>query len=958
MRVKNCPKKLVLMELDGLLDDTQSAADRCNSTDADQCSFPKKENYDEFLNSSEGIIKKAASSIRVKATTKTENVASKKQKSKKIGSSSSRPVSVVKLTANEPPPRKRGRPRKHPETAKQTQLDASFATTPKTQALFRKSVKSTKQCKGAAGRQIRGRRKVGVGERMKGKENRKQKEPYKKIRGVTSKTGSNTQNVCTSRVPTALNRSRSMKKAAKKKEEGNKQKRKYRKRRDISTKPLAGSQTNVKLMATRILTRFGRNVKRVQRYGVALELRQPWERKKVADVRIVKEKQQEKSREKICARDSEFKFASMKMTKASASAGVKVNVKRAPGEQDYVIEREMVNKKVDSKIFKNFQEDSNVKSHEVSAVREEANLHTSREMSAAEDVVAENIAEEGDSTIVQEAVRPALRAVRNSKQRQREIKRATRDAERRVKLEEIQKKREARKLKKEMKEKLLRAKRERREAERKKLEEEQLELKRKKRAITTLKKSTDERKVFVPSPCDDVMPIVDMSFCWRIFVSGKVFLNRWLILHEIQSYRYGVVAYYVVENSEDKTQGLLYVQDIYNPFAGLPEEAYFLELQSERGRSCMFQTITDARFVSSTAQSPTFFYYVVILRESASLKDIWTHYPEPSAEKNEKKAWSLGTVGRLAADILSIIEVTYEAGYTFRNIDMCHFHLDMRTRRLYLDNASEVVVSTELREPLRLASGEYVYHNYWRGSIEYAPLSWHYKGRESIMRVADCAEVLFYIMVDMLGLLTWRGLDNHQTTKHKEGFVEQNRKQLPVPLIDYWKIVRRAQAIDVSKLRRQDDYLLLDGIRGGATVSILDFRALFTRLLALYKVFGGVADEDTPFDFEVVDDLLKRSPEEQRLVELYKEAEMLRYRLEALRADYDALITRKAFAQKNAAQTERERALAAQHRSDIKDRVYDDADAILSGGFLQYISSAALAGICIAFLAWHELVFV
>ncbi|ETN76103.1 hypothetical protein NECAME_11905 [Necator americanus] len=428
-------QKLVLMELDGLLDDTHSAAkistaDRCNSTDADQCSFPKKENYDEFLNSSEGIIKKTASSIRVKATTKT----------------------------------------------------------------------------------------------------------------------------------------------------------------DIGKKPLAGSQTNVKLMATRILTRFGRNVKRVQRYGVALELRQPWERKKVADVRIVKEKQQEKSREKICARDSEFKFASMKMTKASASAGVKVNVKRAPGGQDYVIEREMVNKKVDSKIFKNFQEDSNVKSHEVSAVREEANLHTSREMSAAEDVVAENIAEERDSTIVQEAVRPALRAVRNSKQRQREIKRATRDAERRVKLEEIQKKREARKLKKEMKEKLLRAKRERREAERKKLEEEQLELKRKKRAITT---------------------------------------------------------------------GLLYVQDIYNPFAGLPEEAYFLELL---------------------------------------------------------------------------------CGTTF-----------------FLLNSFYLIVDEKV-----CANSERL---------------------KSIMRVADCAEVLFYIMVDMLGLLTWRGLDNHQTTKHKERFVEQNRKQLPIPLV-------------------------------------------------------------------------------------------------------------------------------------------------------------------------------
>ena len=33
---------------------------------------------------------------------------------------------------------------------------------------------------------------------------------------------------------------------------------------------------------------------------------------------------------------------------------------------------------------------------------------------------------------------------------------------------------------------------------------------------------------------------------------------------------------------------------------------------------------------------------------------------------------------------------------------------------------------------------------------------------ESIMRVADCAEVLLYMMIDMLGLLSWRGLNNHR----------------------------------------------------------------------------------------------------------------------------------------------------------------------------------------------------
>ncbi|KIH54393.1 hypothetical protein ANCDUO_15462, partial [Ancylostoma duodenale] len=493
-----------------------------------------------------------------------------------------------------------------------------------------------------------------------------------------------------------------------------------------------------------------------------------------------------------------------------------------------------------------------------------------------------------------------------TKEQEREAKRAAREAKRQMKLEEQQKKREARRLKKELREKLVKERRERREAERKKLEEERLARKKKKKGtVGALKVVEEAQKVYIPSPCDDVVPIADLSFCYRIFVSGKVFLNRWLILDEIPSHRYGVAAYLVVENTEEKTQGILYAQDVNNPFAGLPEEVYFLQTQSERNRSYMFQTVIDAHFISATAQSPTFFYYVVILRESASLKDIWTHYPEPPKESDEKKAWSPGT----------IIEVAYEAGYTFRNIDMSHFHLDVRTRRLYLDNAIEVVVSTELKE-LRLTNGEYVSHNYWRGCVEYAPLSWHQKGRESIMRVADCAEVLFYMMVNMLGLLTWRGLDDRQIMVCKEGFVEQNRKKLPVPLIDYWKVVRRAQAIDTSKFRRQDDYLLLDGMRGGATVSVLDFRTLFMRLLTMYKVFGGVLDEDTPYDFEV-----------QRLVELFQEAEFLRYKLEVLKADYDALMTRKEFVKRNAAQTKRERALAMQHRHDPKDHVQNRRDA-------------------------------
>ncbi|KAL6729453.1 hypothetical protein Aduo_000504 [Ancylostoma duodenale] len=701
--------------------------------------------------------------------------------------------------------------------------------------------------------------------------------------------------------------------------------------------------------------RSHRTVKPVERYGVALEQRQARKRKKVARVEDVKEKKKTGPKKPFRkAQDNLAKEVPQKRQKVSANEKFpSSHAARLPRQcrkdcaahEDTVVDERSVDKGTMDKTLVSGGvgdglgtggEDLNFETDVAAAViwkkespRKRAPTTTLPTRKAGCSIAKTAVVPQRKITLDRRENIASMQRekVFLAKAQEREAKRAAREAKRQMKLEEQQKKREARRLKKELREKLVKERRERREAERKKLEEERLARKKKKKGTTGALKIVEEaQKVYISSPCDDVVPIADLSFCYRIFVSGKVFLNRWLILDEIPSHRYGVAAYLVVENTEEKTQGILYAQDVNNPFAGLPEEVYFLQTQSERNRSYMFQTVIDAHFISATAQSPTFFYYVVILRESASLKDIWTHYPEPTKESGEKKAWSPGTVGRLASDILSIIEVAYEAGYTFRNIDMSHFHLDVRTRRLYLDNAIEVVVSTELKE-LRLTNGEYVSHNYWRGCVEYAPLSWHQRGRESIMRVADCAEVLFYMMVDMLGLLTWRGLDDRQIMVCKEGFVEQNRKKLPVPLIDYWKVVRRAQAIDTSKFRRQDDYLLLDGMRGGATVSVLDFRTLFMRLLTMYKVFGGVLDEDTPYDFEVVDDPTKRSPDQQRLVELFQEAEFLRYKLEVLKADYDALMTRKEFVKRNAAQTKRERALAMQHRHDPKDHVQNRRDA-------------------------------
>uniref|UniRef100_A0A7I4XXQ6 Protein kinase domain containing protein n=1 Tax=Haemonchus contortus TaxID=6289 RepID=A0A7I4XXQ6_HAECO len=421
-------------------------------------------------------------------------------------------------------------------------------------------------------------------------------------------------------------------------------------------------------------------------------------------------------------------------------------------------------------------------------------------------------------------------------------------------------------------------------------------------------------KTFIPSPRNSLLPFVDVSIFWRIFVPGEVFFGRWLVLDEVPSHRYGVMAYLVVEQGDAAAQCVLYAQLTESPFAALPEEVYFVQIQSERNRSSMFQTIVEARFVDAAPQSPPFFYAIVLLRDSISLHDLWHAYPHPPQGTLETKAWSIGTVGRLAADILAIIELVYETGYTFRNVEMSHFHLDIRSRRLYLNNASEVAKSTELMD-LKVKNEEVLFHNHWRGCPEFAPLSWHENGKNSVVNVTDCAEALFYIMMEMLGFMSWRGLGKDEIKLRKLTFDESI---LPLPLAEYWRVVRRAQEMPVAKVMLHDGYLLLNGKRGGATSSILDFRRLFVKLLSLYKIFGQVHDDDTPYDFDVVQSPTSASTKQARVIELLKKIRSVGDGIQTLKADIFALRLRREYSNRCAAQTRRERAAASARASIYK----------------------------------------
>nr|CDJ81754.1 unnamed protein product [Haemonchus contortus] len=169
--------------------------------------------------------------------------------------------------------------------------------------------------------------------------------------------------------------------------------------------------------------------------------------------------------------------------------------------------------------------------------------------------------------------------------------------------------------------------------------------------------------------------------------------------------------------------------------------------------------------------------------------------------------------------------------------------------------------------------------------------------------------------MEMLGFMSWRGLGKDEIKLRKLTFDESI---LPLPLAEYWRVVRRAQEMPVAKVMLHDGYLLLNGKRGGATSSILDFRRLFVKLLSLYKIFGQVHDDDTPYDFDVVQSPTSASTKQARVIELLKKIRSVGDGIQTLKADIFALRLRREYSNRCAAQTRRERAAASARASIYK----------------------------------------
>uniref|UniRef100_A0A1I7WT93 Tau-tubulin kinase 1 n=1 Tax=Heterorhabditis bacteriophora TaxID=37862 RepID=A0A1I7WT93_HETBA len=131
---------------------------------------------------------------------------------------------------------------------------------------------------------------------------------------------------------------------------------------------------------------------------------------------------------------------------------------------------------------------------------------------------------------------------------------------------------------------------------------------------------------------------------------------------------------------------------------------------------------------------------------------------------------------------------------------------------------------------------------YWIGCPEHAPLDWHLKGKNSHMCELDCLESFFYLILDMLGVLPWKG---------------ENVKE-----------------ISLLKKRWSTNMML-------SSHSPVDYKSLNGALESLYATLGGVRDWDEPYDFEVE---IGKSPREYLVAKIVRTIDKVDFALGELEA--------------------------------------------------------------------------
>uniref|UniRef100_A0A1I7UER3 Protein kinase domain-containing protein n=1 Tax=Caenorhabditis tropicalis TaxID=1561998 RepID=A0A1I7UER3_9PELO len=310
----------------------------------------------------------------------------------------------------------------------------------------------------------------------------------------------------------------------------------------------------------------------------------------------------------------------------------------------------------------------------------------------------------------------------------------------------------------------------------------------------------------------------------------KLFVDKWIILKKVE--KRGKAHCYQVCDKSIQNFGILYLEQGEDNVTSLSTQLDFSLQQFSLGYSHRFTNVIDANVINNHV-----FYMVLRIR------------PGPSVDRLLRLVqtkMSPITVSFIAIDILTVFELMNASGYVLRNFDPKQWKLDTKTRMFYLDDTTDIGVSSDKRhrsiDEIHILNAETLDLHWTSGDLSYAPISYIINGPMHRMTELDMFEMFIYLIWDWArgGTLPWKDSKSEQRTlEMKKEFLET------IPSVmeefkdehDHWfntainnlgshlKVAKKAQ----EKLERQavrGGAWCPNGPRAGALLSIINYRRL------------------------------------------------------------------------------------------------------------------------------------
>ncbi|CAO4382020.1 unnamed protein product [Caenorhabditis nigoni] len=383
----------------------------------------------------------------------------------------------------------------------------------------------------------------------------------------------------------------------------------------------------------------------------------------------------------------------------------------------------------------------------------------------------------------------------------------------------------------------------------------------------------------------------------------RVFVDKWIILKKLKK-RNNSHCYQVCDKAV-KNFGVLYLEQGEDNVTSIPLQVELLTKMYSNGYSHRFNQILDTGIINNSV-----YWMITRIRPGPTLKKLLECSGTPGVISSK-------TASFIACDILSTIELLNSSSHVLRDFNTEQWKLDVETRMIYLDDVSDVGMSSDKRhlliDEIHLKTARELNLS-WKytdcSSLKYAPCSFLIHGSEMHqMTEFDEFEMLIYILYDLTrGKLPWTDLKCQQAMlEMKRDFLSEipNLKDLTdKKSADYWFAMSLNNLAEHLKTAEKvQDTLEKQAVRGGAwcpkgprapaLLSIINYRRLiedFQKIVCNGQPEWDVHWRDVHLDWEKeADESQMRQIEKLELLRKSEELAEEWKRLEAIREHYEIM---------------------------------------------------------------------